>query len=128
MRAGFSVWFYRARGEAEYGERLRALLSSYSRFSKVNIAEPHLFCLGLRFPRNFRFIPHGRFGHLHEHDTYATHNEHIRETMYFMTRHKVICDYHNTEADILTDEGVAALYSTTSPFWMTNLSYKYSAF
>eukprot|EP00171_Calliarthron_tuberculosum_P023788 IDg23788t1 len=64
--AGFSVWFYRTRGEAQYGARLRSLVDSFPGFSRETLAEPHLLCLGPRFPRNFRFLRHGRVGQLHE--------------------------------------------------------------
>eukprot|EP00171_Calliarthron_tuberculosum_P007829 IDg7829t1 len=80
-----------------------------------------------KFPRNFCFLRHGRVGRLHEHDAHATHNEHICETAYFMDRYKILCNYHNTEADLLTDVEITALYSSMSPFWMINLSYKYSS-
>eukprot|EP00171_Calliarthron_tuberculosum_P009130 IDg9130t1 len=70
----------------------------------------------------------GGFGRLNEHDVHATHNEHIRELAYFMDRYKILCDYHNTEADLLTEERLVTLYLSMSPLWLTNLSYQYSAF
>eukprot|EP00171_Calliarthron_tuberculosum_P021504 IDg21504t1 len=55
----FAVSFYRTHGEAAYGIRLRAFVNYYPRLSDRVSAEPHLLCLGTRFPRNFRFLPHG---------------------------------------------------------------------
>eukprot|EP00171_Calliarthron_tuberculosum_P006642 IDg6642t1 len=77
---GFSVWFYRTYGEAEYSIRLRALVKSHPRFSDCVIAEPHLLCLGTRFSRNFCFFPNRRPSRLNEHDMHATYNDHLRET------------------------------------------------
>eukprot|EP00171_Calliarthron_tuberculosum_P007571 IDg7571t1 len=124
----FFVWFYRTPREAEYDIRLRALVKSYPKFSNRVSAEPHLLCMGTRFRRTFRFILHGRASRLNEHDVHAKHNEHFRETAYFMASYKIFCDYRNMEADLLSDDRLAAFYLSMSPFWMSCLSYRHSAF
>eukprot|EP00171_Calliarthron_tuberculosum_P005378 IDg5378t1 len=70
----------------------------------------------------------GRAGRLNEKDVHATHNEHHRETAYFVARYKVLCDYHSNEADLSIDDGLVAFYPSMSPFWLSHLSYWHSAF
>eukprot|EP00171_Calliarthron_tuberculosum_P009385 IDg9385t1 len=51
-----------------------------------------------------------RAGRLNEHEVPAVHNENLRETVYLLARYKVLFDYRNTEADLLTDEMLFAMY------------------
>lgn len=87
-----------------------------------------LLCLGIRFPQNFRFFPHDRVRHNTGPDVYALHNEHTLETIQFMEVNKVLCEYCNIDADLLTSEGVVMLYPKMSPFCLSNLLYEPASF
>ena len=126
---GMATWYYRTKGEALYGKRLAEIIRCPpKRFEYHTVqAEPELLELGPRFPRNFRNLPHGR-NVRGERDVYNQHNENVRSTAIFMKKQGVLCDYHNLEADLLTSNGVRALYPKMSAFWRSNLLYQNSAF
>lgn len=68
-------------------------------------------------------MPHDRVRHSPGTDVYTLSNDHI-----FIETNKVLCDYHNIEADLLTPEAMAMFYPEMSPLRLSSPMYKYSFF
>eukprot|EP00171_Calliarthron_tuberculosum_P006805 IDg6805t1 len=84
-------------------------------------------CLSTRYPRDFRFPPHGRASS-NRRDINGQYGRNIRNSLLLTDRLSVLVDYLNEEPESCMQMGLRAMYSEMPPNWRGHFHYKYSGF
>eukprot|EP00171_Calliarthron_tuberculosum_P022548 IDg22548t1 len=100
------VWYYRTVGEREYCRRLAALL--WRNNQSPTGAVPSAICLGVRFPRDWRYLSYDR-GAV---DALSGFLGDLRWAWKRKNETGVFLDYHNKEIDYLLGPVRQRLYAT----------------